>query len=362
MGDIEERKRDHISLCLDLGDEAEFSEKTTWLEHVELIHNALPELNLDEISLEANLLGRRFKYPILIEGMTGGTREAYEINRSLAEAAERLNLPMEVGSQRAGIENPALVETYRVAREAAPHCFLIGNLSGVELASRGFHYAEKAVEMIEADALAIHLNALQEVIQPEGSTTFRGVLRAIREVCEKLGIPVVVKEVGFGISREVAEKLAGVGVKVIDVAGSGGTNWARIEGERVKGIDTVKARIAELYLNWGIPTAASVLEVSGISGLEVIASGGIRNGLQAAKVIALGADFIGIARPLLRPALMGPENVEKMVMRIVEELKAAMFLTGSRTIVELKKCKYILSGPLYEWALQRVWKTSRVRR
>jgi len=362
MGNIEERKRDHISLCLDLGDEVEFAEKTTWLEHVELIHDALPELSWDEISLEASLLGRKFSCPILIEGMTGGAREAYEINKNLAEAAEKLNIPMGVGSQRAGIENPSLAETYSIARKAAPRCFLIGNLSGVEIAAHGISYAEKAVEIIEADALAIHLNVLQEIIQPEGSRNFKGVLRAIEMLCDKLDVPVIVKEVGFGISREVAEKLVRAGVKAIDVAGAGGTNWARIEGERVRGLKMIKARTAELYSEWGIPTAASILEVSGIRGLEVIASGGIRNGLQAAKAIALGACFIGMARPLLKPALKGPEHVEKVIMRVAEELRAAMLLTGSKTIRDLRKCKYVLLGPLREWVLQRVRKPSRVRR
>ena len=362
MGDIEERKRDHISLCLDLGDEAEFAKKTTWFEHVELIHNALPELSWDEVSLEASLLGRRFSYPILIEGMTGGTREAYEINRSLAEAAEKLNIPMEVGSQRAGIENPSLAETYSIARKAAPRCFIIGNLSGVEIAAHGVAYAERAVEMIEADALAIHLNVLQEVIQPEGSKSFKGILRAIEVICDKLDVPVIVKEVGFGISREVAKRLVGAGVRAIDVAGAGGTNWAKIEGERVKGLNVVKARIAELYSEWGIPTAASILEVSEIRGLEVIASGGIRDGLQAAKAIALGACFVGMARPLLKPALKGPEYVENVIIRVAEELRIAMLLTGSKTIKDLRNCKYVLLGPLREWALQRVLKTNRGQR
>lgn len=362
MGGIEERKRDHISLCLDLGDEADFSEKTTWLEHVELIHNALPELSWDEISLEARLLGRKFSYPILIEGMTGGAREAYEINRNLAEAAEKLNIPMGVGSQRAGIENPALAETYDVARKIAPRCFLIGNLSGVELAKHGVGYAERAVEMIEADALAIHLNVLQEIIQPEGSRSFKGILRAIELLCEKLDVPVIVKEVGFGVSREVAERLAEAGVKAVDVAGAGGTNWAKIEAERVKGLNAAKALIAELYSEWGIPTAASILEVSGVRGLDLIASGGIRNGLQAAKAMAIGADFVGMARPLLKPALAGPEHVEKMIARVAEELRVAMLLTGSKTISDLKRCRYVLLGPLSEWASQRARKASRGRR
>jgi len=360
MKDIELRKRDHISLCVELGSEAEFSEKTTWLEHVELIHNALPELNLSEVSPEASLLGRRFSYPILIEGMTGGTREAYRINRNLAEAAEKLDIPVGVGSQRAGMENPSLRDTYRVMREIAPRIFLIGNLSGVELMREGLSYAEKAVEMIEADALAIHLNILQELIQPEGSTTFKGILESIRKAAEKLSVPLIVKEVGTGISKEVAEKLVDVGVKAIDVAGAGGTNWAKIEFERVKGLSPLKASIAELFSEWGIPTAASIIEVSStVKNLEIIASGGIRNGLQAAKAIALGADFVGIARPLLKPALKSSEAVEQTILKLAEELRVAMLLTGSKNILDLKRCRYVLHGPLLEWVMQRIEGTSR---
>ncbi len=359
MRNIELRKRDHISLCMDLEEKAEFSEKTTWLEYVDLVHNALPELNLNEVSLEASLLGRRFSYPVLIEGMTGGVQEAYQINRNLAEAAEKLNIPMEVGSQRAGIEDPALRDTYRVAREVAPKIFLIGNLSGVQLAKEGVSCAEKAVEMIEADALAIHLNSLQELIQPEGSTLFKGVLEAIKRAAENLDVPLIVKEVGVGISKEVARRLFSSGVRVIDIAGAGGTNWTRIELERVKGLNDLKASIAELFSEWGIPTAASIIEISStVKGIELIASGGIRNGLQAAKAIALGADFVGVARPLLKPALGSPEDVEQIILRFAEGIKAAMFLTGSRSIEDLKRCNYVLHGPLYEWMMQRVIKSN----
>ena len=350
------RKRDHINICLDLGPGVEYSEKTTWLEYVELVHSAAPEIDLEEISTEARLLGRRFKLPLLIEGMTGGTSEAHEINRNLAEAAEKLEIPMEVGSQRAGLADPGLEYTYRIARESAPKAFLIGNISAVQLAKEGVAAAEKAVEMIEADALALHLNALQELVQPEGSPFFRNVVKAIREASEKLQVPLIAKEVGTGISGETAKMLAEAGVKVIDVAGAGGTNWARIELERAKGIDPEKVSVAEVFLEWGIPTAASVLEVaSSVQGVEIVASGGIRNGLQAAKAIAIGADFVGMARPFLKPATIGPEAVVSFAERFGHQLKAAMFLTGVKTIEELKKRRrYVLLGPLLEWMRQRL--------
>ena len=354
--DTQTRKRDHINLCLDLGSGVEYSRKTTWLEYVELIHEAVPELDLEEISTEARLLGRAFKLPVLIEGMTGGTPEAYEINRSLAEAAEKLGIPIELGSQRAALTDPGLEYTYKVAREAAPKAFLIGNIGAVQLAKEGVTAAEKAVEMIEADALALHLNSLQELVQPEGSAFFRGVLRAVREASEKLPVPLIAKEVGTGISGETAKALVEAGVRVIDVAGAGGTNWAKIELERSRGVAPAKFSIAEVFLEWGIPTAASVLEVSSaVEGVEVIASGGIRDGLQAAKALAIGADFVGIARPLLKPATQGPEAVVKNIAEIGEQLKTAMFLTGVKSVNDLKKKKrYVLLGPLLEWIRQRL--------
>jgi len=351
------RKGEHIDICLDLDTKIEFSMKTTWFEYVELIHEALPELDLQDISLKTKFLGREFQLPIIIEGMTGGTAKAYEINRNLAEAAEKLGIPFGLGSQRAALDNPDLKDTYKIARETAPNVFLIGNLSGVQLAKEGVSAAEKAVEMIEADALAIHLNGLQELVQPEGTTTFRGILESIRKTAEKLSVPVIVKEVGAGISGETAKKLAKAGVKAIDIAGAGGTNWVKIELERARGKDPQKFSLGEVFIEWGIPTAASLLEVSSAVGdVEIIASGGIRNGLQVAKALALGADMVGMAKPLLRPAIQSPEAVMIFLNDIAEQLKAAMFLTGSRTINDLKKADYVLLGPLLEWIRQRLKK------
>jgi len=274
----------------------------------------------------------------------------------LAEAAERLGIPVELGSQRAGLASPDLEYTYRVAREAAPKVFLIGNISAIQLAREGVAAAERAVEMIEADALALHLNSLQELVQPEGSPTFKGVLEAIHEASEKLEVPLIAKEVGTGISGEAARLLAEAGVKAIDVAGAGGTNWVKIERERARGISPEKVSVAEAFLEWGIPTAASILEVSSVAeGVEVVASGGIRNGLQAAKALAIGADFVGIARPLLKPATLGPEAVEAFLKRVGLQLRAAMFLTGVKNVKELKRSRrYVLLGPLLEWIRQRI--------
>jgi len=349
--DTSMRKRDHLKICIE--GEVEFEGKTTWLEHVELIHRALPELSLDKISTEAEFLGRIFEAPFIIESMTGGAHEAARINGNLAEAAERLRIPMGIGSQRAGLADESLRYTYRIARERGPHVFLMANLSGVQLVEEGVKAAEKAVEMIEADALIVHLNALQELIQPEGHRSFEGVLKAIEGTVERLDVPVIVKEIGYGISKEVAKELERVGVKAIDVAGAGGTNWIKIEMTRAMEIDKEKAELARTFMNWGIPTAASIIEVSSTVSIEVIASGGIRSGLDAAKALSIGADMVGFALPLLKPAMKSPEEVEKVLRRYLKELKAAMLITGCRKIDELKKSQHVILGPLLEWVRQR---------
>ena len=348
------RKRDHLRISLehDVG----FKTKTTWLEYVELVHKALPELDFGEVSTETTFLGKRFGMPLLIEAMTGGIAEAAEINGNLAEAAERFSIPMGVGSQRAALADSRLEYTFKVARERAPNAFLIANLSGVQLVRDGVEAAEKAVEMIEADALAIHLNALQELVQPEGSTSFRGVLKAVREVSEKLDVPIIVKEIGCGISGEVAKLLEEAGVKAIDVAGAGGTCWTRIEMLRATEMDDEKELLAKTFLEWGIPTAASIIEVSSTVNIEVVASGGIRNGLEAAKAISIGADMAGIAYPLLKPAVKSVKEVEKILSSFRNELRAAMFLTGCKNVSALKESPHVLFGPILEWVKQRAGK------
>ena len=350
---MKSRKRDHLRLSLEL--DVSFEGKTTWLEYVELIHRALPELDLDEISTETSFLGETFGMPFLVEAMTGGIPEAVEINGNLAEAAERFSIPMEVGSQRAALEDKKLEYTFRVARERASKLFLIANLSGVQLAKDGVEVAEKAVEMIEADAISIHLNPLQELIQPEGSTRFKGVLKLIERVCEKLDVPVIVKEVGCGISSEVAKMLEGVGVKAIDVAGAGGTCWAKIEMLRLRE-DDEKREIAKTFLDWGMPTAASIIEVSSAVSIEVIGSGGIRSGIDIAKALSIGADMAGAAHPLLRPATESVESVARVLRRLRSELRMAMFLTGCKDVDELKKSPHVILGPLLEWKRQRASK------
>ncbi|MDJ0269439.1 MAG: type 2 isopentenyl-diphosphate Delta-isomerase [Aigarchaeota archaeon] len=349
---IEARKRDHIKISLN--QDVSYKEKTSWFEFVELVHNAAPELSEDELRLEARFLDKTFGMPLLIEGMTGGTAEAEKINGNLAEAAATLKIPTGVGSQRAAIVRPELARTFRIARDRAPDGFLIANIGGVQLVEHGPELAIKAIEMIDADAIAIHLNPLQELVQPDGLANFRGLLRALRELRRELNVPIIVKEVGCGISGDAARRLEEAGASAIDVAGSGGTNWTLIELIRAEELNSVeKARVAETFLEWGIPTAAATLEVRAATSLYVVASGGMRTGLDAAKAIALGADMVGFAHPLLEPAARSAEAVIAKLKQIAAELKAALLLTGSGDIEKLKAADFILLGPLLQWAEQR---------
>lgn len=350
--ELPSRKKDHIRICIEK--EVEFKKKTTWLEYVELIHDPLPEIDFEEIRLETRFLGRRFGCPLVIEGMTGGVPEAYAINKNLAEAAVQLNIPVGVGSQRAGIYNESLKYTYRIMRNISPDVFIIGNIGATQLVREGVELAEKAVEMIEANALAIHVNSLQELIQPKGTTTFKGVVEAIEKTIERLSIPVIVKEVGCGIPKKTARRLEAIGVKAIDVAGAGGTNWTLIEKIRAEEFGELeKKMLGEIFIEWGIPTAASIIEVSSAVDIEVIGSGGIRTGLDVAKALAIGADMAGIAKPLLKPALESRNSVLDYLRRVFLELRAVMYLTGCRSIDELKKADKVLTGPLLEWCRQR---------
>ena len=352
MTDIETRKRDHIRISLE--QDVSFRNKTNWFEYVELIHVAAPELDIDEINTQVEFLSNVFSAPFLIEGMTGGTAEAEKINGNIAEAADEFNIPAGVGSQRAAIKNPELARTFKVARERAPGGFLIANIGAVQLVEEGVEFALKAVEMIEANAIAVHLNPLQEIVQPDGHAAFRGFYRALRRLKDEIGVPVIVKEIGCGLSREVVAALEEAGVDAVDVAGSGGTNWTLIEKIRAENAAAEeKARLAETFLDWGIPTAAAVLEARAGTVLPVVASGGIRTGLEAAKALALGCDMVGFAHPILVEAVKGPAAVLAKLHQLRRELMAAMFLTACRDVESLKKADFVLLGPLLAWARQR---------
>jgi isopentenyl-diphosphate delta-isomerase len=280
------RKADHIRICIE--QKAQAKKTTAGFEDIQFVHRALPELDRQKISLSTSFLGKKLSAPIIVGAMTGGTEEATKINGSIAEAVEKLGLGMGVGSQRAGIEDVKLVKTYSVTRKKAPTAFLIANIGGVQLVhGYGLKEVKKAMEMIDADALAIHLNAVQETVQPEGQTNFKGILSKIQETASKLEKPVIVKETGCGVSAEDAKALEDAGVKAIDVGGVGGTSFAAVEYYR----STSPNIMSEIFWDWGIPTAISLIEVTQTVKIPVIASGGVRSGLDIAKSIALNASL-----------------------------------------------------------------------
>ncbi|CAB49977.1 type 2 isopentenyl-diphosphate Delta-isomerase [Pyrococcus abyssi] len=351
------RKFEHIKHCLTKNVEAHV---TNGFEDVHLIHKSLPEIDKDEIDLSVKFLGRKFDYPIMITGMTGGTRKgeiAWRINRTLAQAAQELNIPLGLGSQRAMIEKPETWESYYV-RDVAPDVFLVGNLGAPQFgrnAKKRYSVDEVlyAIEKIEADAIAIHMNPLQESIQPEGDTTFSGVLEALAEITSTIDYPVIAKETGAGVSKEVAVELEAVGVDAIDISGLGGTSWSAVEYYRTK--DGEKRNLALKFWDWGIKTAISLAEVRWATNLPIIASGGMRDGITMAKALAMGASMVGIALPVLRPAAKGDvEGVIRIIKGYAEEIRNVMFLVGARNIKELRKVPLVITGFVREWLLQRI--------
>ena len=323
-----DRKAEHITLALDRRMQVPGSYFDAW----ELEHAALPELDYAEIDVSTEFLGRRLAAPLLISCMTGGTEEATRINHNLAEAAEEAGIAIGVGSQRKAIEDPSLAVSFRV-RQLAPSVPILANLGAVQL-NYGFGIDEcrAAVEMVEADALVFHLNPLQEAIQPEGQCDFSGLADKIGAVVERLAVPVIVKEIGSGLSATVARRLQAVGVEIFDTAGVGGTSWARIEAARAS-----DPEIGELFADWGEPTPLSIRELAAIPGLTVIGSGGVRNGVDVAKAIAFGADLVGLAQPFLEAANDSPGAAAAKARRVVRELEIAMFCSGARDLGELKR-------------------------
>jgi isopentenyl-diphosphate delta-isomerase len=315
---------------------------------------ALPGMDRSEVDLSVEVFGKKLKAPIVISGMTGGYEEAAEINENLAKAAAEVGVGFGVGSQRAAFEEPGLAYTYEVVKKhKVPLVF--GNIGVPQLKDSGVDYARKAMEMVGADLLAIHLNYLHEIIQPEGETYAGHAIGAIKKIATQL--PVIAKETGAGISRSVAQQLIDAGVKGIDVGGLGGTSFSAVEVYRARLVgNDEKERLGQTFWNWGIPTPISVLESKGM--VPIIATGGVRNGLDAARAIALGADLAGMARPLLKPAMDGYNAVVKELKVIISEIRAAMFLTGARNIGELAKRKYIITGRTAHWMAQLGYEAS----
>ena len=342
------RKIEHIEISLKYNIEGPLS---TWFEYVYLIHQANPELDLDEINLEVRVFGRKLKAPLLISGMTGGHPKTLEINAALAEVAEEFGIGIGVGSQRAMIEDSTVTNTYAIVRKKAPTTFVIANIGAAQLARGDVDIKDikRIVEVISADALAIHLNAAQEIVQPEGQPSFRNIRKYVAKIIEKIEIPIIIKEIGCGLSLEVVKSFSELGVQGFDVAGAGGTNWILIEKFRAElHKEHNKLDIASTFLKWGIPTAASIIETRyAAPNALVIGSGGLRSGLDVAKAIALGADMGGLALPILKAYFN--KNLRNYVSKIINELRIAMFLTGSKTVANLRKAPLVLLNPLKNW-------------
>jgi len=332
MPQHQQRKSDHIRINLE--EDVGFKHVSTGLERYRFTHCAMPDLDLEDVDTSVTLLGKRLAAPLIISSMTGGTPEAWKINRRLAEAAQSVGIGMGLGSQRAAIENPALADTYRV-RQVAPDILLLANLGAVQLNyGYGPDECRRAVEMVEADGLILHLNPLQEALQPEGNTRFAGLLDNIGAVCRTLEVPVIVKEVGCGLAENVAAALVDAGVSALDVAGAGGTTWSAVERFRIS--DLLSRRVAAQFSEWGISTSESLAAVRRVApDLPVVASGGIETGIDVAKCLALGATVCGLAWPLLRAALDSEQAVVDELTVIERSLRISMFCIGASDIQAL---------------------------
>jgi isopentenyl-diphosphate delta-isomerase len=333
MRETQTRKADHIRICLD--EDVQFHGVTNGLEGYRFTHCCLPELNRSEIDIGTTFLGKSLGAPLLISSMTGGTQQAKTINVRLAEVAQHYKLAMGVGSQRVAVENPQVADTFAV-RSHAPDILLFANLGAVQLNySYGLDECLRVIDLCQADALILHLNPLQECIQPNGDTNFRGLIDKISDLCSKLPVPVVVKEVGNGISAAMGQKLLDAGVTAIDVAGAGGTSWAKVESERA--LNSHQHRLGLTFANWGLPTAECITSIREIApDIPLIASGGLRNGLDVAKAIALGADISGLAWPFLQAAAESGDAVDALAQLLIAEITTVLFCTGNATLSQLK--------------------------
>lgn len=356
MAGIENRKKEQMDLARSAA--AQSIRSALW-EDVVLLPASTPELSLKEIDLSTTFIGHELQAPLMIAGMTGGHDEALEVNRNLAKAAAEFGIAIGSGSQRAALVNPGLVPTYAVIREHAPDALVIGNIGMCQLIPQGdtpgvtHDQMRAAVAMVEADMMAVHLNAIEELIQPEGDRNMSGIGSAIAKCVEWLSIPLIAKETGSGMTRESAGRIATFGVQALDVGGAGGTSFARIEALRAREIgDERGIRIGQTFEEWGVPTAVSVIEAS-YAGVPLIATGGVRTGLQAAKALALGASLVGIGSPAINAATKGADAVKREVSYLLEELRVAMTLIGAVDVVELRKHRPVLVGRVGEWVRAR---------
>jgi isopentenyl-diphosphate delta-isomerase len=335
------RKMDHVRHALELNQTSTLSHS---FDDVKLIHQCLPEMDVESVSLNVAVGELSLSSPILVNAMTGGAEETYRINHDLATAAKECGIAMAVGSQMSALKRPEMAKTYRVARSVNPDGILFANLGG----EANIEQAERAIEMLEADALQIHLNVMQELIMPEGDRSFKGTLNRIAAIVEKVNVPVIVKEVGFGVSRESAKLLESIGVTAIDVGGKGGTNFAAIENKR-------RTVPIEMLNDWGIPTSCSLLEVSdSVSRCKVIATGGIRHGLHIVKALAMGAACVGMAGNMLGHwSSGGIDGLIKYTEQLHEQIRLLMTALGTGTIADLHQVPLIVTGDTAEWCKLR---------
>lgn len=350
------RKLHHLEICLK---EKVQSHETTKIEDFHLVHRAICDLDFDEIDTSLVLWGKKLQLPLVAAAMTGGHPDVRKINENVAIAAQKYGFAMGVGSQRAALEKnmPYITESFEVVRQLAPDVLLIANLGAAQFGKK-WNYREeqieKAINLIKAQAIAIHVNPGQEVIQIEGDTYFQGFWQRLNGIAEKIKVPIILKEVGSGFSREDEQKVENSPLSGIDIGGLGGTSWIGVETLRLeKETSSLNYEMGNLFWDWGIPTAISLVETRSVTNKTLIATGGIRNGMQAAKMIALGADIAGMALPFLEAAAQGLEELDILVKKFQKELKITMFLTGCKNLEELRSIPVVVSGYSKDWMEQR---------
>jgi isopentenyl-diphosphate delta-isomerase len=344
MSDISQRKTDHLRLAVE-GDVG-FRNRSALFECVDLVHNALPELSVDQVDLKVTVLGKVLSAPLLIAGMTGGTADAGRINRELASIAEELGYAFGLGSQRAMLKNPSATRTFQV-RDVAPRALLLGNIGMTQARELGTDQLGELCQHVGADALCVHLNPAMELIQAEGDRDFRGGEELFRRLAAQLPVPVIAKETGCGIAPGVAQRLLACGVKHIDVSGAGGTSWVAVETQRAI---AEQKKLGEQFWDWGIPTAASVALLAPLGLRTIFATGGVSSGMTVAKALALGASVCGVARPVLQALETGGRVAAISYLKQLEtELRTAMVLVGAKNLTELRAAPRIIRGELRDW-------------
>ena len=354
--EVKQRKIEHVNIAL--GQDISAAQSANWND-VQFVHQALPEVDLDEIDTSVSFLGHKLRYPIFISSLTGGHDDVISINRNLARAAEHYGLALGVGSQRAGIVNPEVISSYAITREHAPKTYLIANIGAPQLIAQAHHapftieQVEHAVTMIGANALAVHMNSLQEATQPEGDRRTVGEAAALKTLTEKVSVPVIAKETGAGVCREQALLLRSCGVAAIDVGGAGGSSMSALEAERSKARGDARTHnIGLLFRNWGIATPVSIIEAK-VARLPLISTGGVRTGLDMARALALGATLVGMGFPFLKAASQSYDAVCELLETIVAELKVAMQLSGAASLEQLQQTDLVVTGETRNWLSMR---------